>query len=113
MNLCNTETELVELVCRCAALKFNNKCPAFNKQDIEKLKAKDELLSASNVEYILLRYYEERTANFCDPRIRSEFNDGASKQLIHLDSNIVRLTMENRFFRRNGVYFFTKHIKGK
>lgn len=113
MNLCETETELVELVCRCAAIKFNSRCPAFNKQDIEKLKTKDELLSASNVEYILLRYHEERYGNFCDDRVRSEFNEGEHKQWVDIDSDIIRLTMENRFFRRNGVYHFTKHIKGK
>lgn len=105
MKLCETETELVELVCRCAAIKFNKRCPAFNKQDIEKLKSKDELLSASNVEYILLRYHEEMYADWCKESTPDEDD-------VPIASDIVRLMLENSFFRKHGVYHFVKHGRG-
>jgi hypothetical protein len=103
VRLCKTEPELVELIQRCAELKFNGRCPAFNKNDIKKMFAKDELTTGANVEYLLLRYYEETCA----------FGVLGSDNLrtISVDEDIIRLTLENRYFRKHGVYFFTKHGK--
>ena len=104
MNLCKTEVELVKLIKRCAALKFNNRCPSFDKHDIERLIAKGDLTSGANVEYILLRYHEELYAEYAD------LLDGRTcYDIPNVNLDILKLTLENRYFRRHGVYSFVEN----